>query len=538
MKNTYKIFKKNGSILFMALLLCSFSFLMPAFEGYDENAHYGRVIDAMQRPESQFASDVKINQLVLNYPGPMAYSSGVPPFGNKNTYDVIYANNTEIFLSEIKKYPAHDRSNELSDKKNWQYQHPPLYYLSVGIIANLFEFESLVNAVIVFRIISIIMVIAGLLLARSGLSLLSTNLGFSEHLIQNAFWIFALCFPMFYFEFARVGNDSLTFLLMATAFLFMVKSYYEAASQRSLFLMSTSLMLCLWTKALVIPIIPLAAIFSWYVLNRNCKLKISCDRVVKFLICFIFPVALGFSWYIYLFFKFNHLGIGFEAEALKRAGGLMIGLEKNFDLHGLIRGALVPFGSFIYAGSWSLIRAPIFIYVILGAVYLNIAYDYFNKIRTVDHKIIAIQPVALFCLMYIGMLHHVFVSMALDGLGTTPGWYLYVLTPWIIMAVVVAVRGVGNKKILLYQAVGLLTLFFTFMTSLLIYTGVIIKSESKGMVINETLLGESVGGVIQRLEYVAYPRAAVVLFVMAILCAIMQIFIKENDENNNFNALS
>ena len=87
--------KKFTFLLFSALFFIGLGYilLLPAFEGFDESAHYSRIREIQNSDLSIFNKENYIDQLIVEYNGPMAYTSGSPPFSQENTYDNFFIKN-------------------------------------------------------------------------------------------------------------------------------------------------------------------------------------------------------------------------------------------------------------------------------------------------------------------------------------------------------------------------------------------------------------------------------------------------------------
>jgi len=507
-------------LVFSFLILLSYILIQPPFEGFDENAHYSRVLDASRNIATQFSGPQPFDSRVHDFVGPQAYSSGNPPFSSeKKTYDHFYNRSLEDLIN-VKKYDLTKEVFTPSTKENWQYQHPPLYYLLTGFISRFSSDGNLVKNVVAMRLISILLTVAALFFCYRGLVLLAAKNILNAHLLNSSVGIFALCFPMFFFEFARIGNDALIFLCLGIAFYFSAKAYKSTRPHSNLLWMSLALALGLWTKAVVLPLIPGFAIFVIYCLWISKSHKNYLYLVRDFIWTFLLPIILGLTWYVFLFFKFHDLGLGTEARDLSQSTGLINGLALNFSFVKFIRGLIVPLASFIYAGSWSLVRAPLTIYFFLSAIHGALLISYITSlIRSSDREFL-LMPIILISLLYAGLAYHVLVSMALSGLGTSGGWYLYVLTPWILMAITVATEKIPRYLLIIIQVSGLLVSIFLFAANTLIYSGFITKGDDKSMKLINVSWLEIYQATNIRLEFVSYPQIAYLIFFIGCLLAI------------------
>lgn len=504
------------------LFLGAYVFLQPAFEGFDENPHYSRTLDASSDMHTQFSGKRNFRSDVLNYPGPEAYASGDFPFSTDKTYDRFYLLSPES-MAQIKQYQLDAHNNGLAVRDNWQYQHPPLYYILAGAFNRVFHFETMVVNLVALRMFSVMLSVLALILSCKGLSLLQDKLGMESSTINKALGMFVLCFPMFYFEFARLGNDALVFFCLSASFYFSVRAYKFPRPQSSLLCMATGLMLGLWTKAIVLPLLPVFAIFTLYCLWQSEIGKRRFWIVRDFVWTYVLPVASGLGWYVFSYLKFNDIGLGSEARDLGQTTGLVQGLIANFDFSNFVRGLAVPLVTFIYAGSWSLIRAPLGLYVLMSLIYGILAVRYALNLLKSPRSLIAWMPLGLFLFLYAGLAYHVLVSMALSGLGTSGGWYLYVLTPWLLLALCLGLDKMPGLFVKSCQWIGLGISVCVFTVNMLIYAGFVSKDNLKGMRFIGELWPDMTNGLLHRLGYVSYPEVAICLFVTATILTMINL---------------
>ncbi len=214
--------------------------VLPVFEGYDENAHYSRIqAEAFAIPgtRAHFMSTE-----VSDYPrhGPMsprwiyarafnqsyreAIKTGKPPRVMEKFKTLDYTDYRSFFSTptradEYKKLyrkqagvPAYTAATGV----NWQYQHPPLYYVLMGKALKTVGDAPLVPRLAVLRILSYLLAFTGFAI---GLFATLRHLEIRRHpaagvvAILGAFYPFVM--PMYFEEFARLGNDSLCALMFS-----------------------------------------------------------------------------------------------------------------------------------------------------------------------------------------------------------------------------------------------------------------------------------------------------------------------------------
>ncbi len=213
--------------------------MLPAFEGYDETAHYSRLeAEAFAPPGTPNAF---ISKDVENYyrHGPMsprwifardfnnayhaALKNGTPfDLAAQEKKENGYTDYRDFFakpplvndyarLYRVQPAPA---SFTASQTANWQYQHPPFYYVLFSKVLRAAQDQPLLQRLLILRILSYLTAFAGFAI---GLFATLRHLELRNNRAARA--IAALCafypfvMPVYFDEFARLGNDSLCALL-------------------------------------------------------------------------------------------------------------------------------------------------------------------------------------------------------------------------------------------------------------------------------------------------------------------------------------
>lgn len=236
-------------LLLAAVLLTGLGriLLLPPYEGYDENAHYARLqAEAFAAPgvPAYFMSTE-----VMDYPahGPMsprwifarafnpAYREAVKtgkPMQVMETFKTLhFADYRDFFTGkgQPQEYKSLYREKPgvadytPSTGVNWQYQHPQLYYVLFGQALKTVADTPLIPRLAVLRILSYLLAFAGF-----AITLFATwkHLEIRKHpaaqiiALFGAFYPFVM--PMYFEEFARLGNDSLCALLFAAIWALML----------------------------------------------------------------------------------------------------------------------------------------------------------------------------------------------------------------------------------------------------------------------------------------------------------------------------
>ena len=229
-------------LLLSAILLTGLGriLMLPPYEGYDENAHYARVqAEAFAAPgvPTYFMSTE-----VMDYPvhGPMsprwifarafnqAYREAVKtgkPMQVMDTFKTLrFIDYRDFFTGKNLQPEYKSRYREQpgvadyapSTGVNWQYQHPQLYYVLFGQALKTVADAPLIQRLAVLRILSYLLAFGGFAIA-----LFATwkHLEIRKHpaartvALYSAFYPFVM--PMYFEEFARLGNDSLCALMFS-----------------------------------------------------------------------------------------------------------------------------------------------------------------------------------------------------------------------------------------------------------------------------------------------------------------------------------
>lgn len=236
-------------LLLAAILLAGLGriLLLPPYEGYDENAHYARLqAEAFAAPgvPAYFMSTE-----VMDYPahGPMsprwifarafnpayreAVKTGRPMQVMEMFKTLHFTDYRDFFTGKGLQQEYKSRYREKpgvadyapSTGVNWQYQHPQLYYVLFGQALKTVAEAPLIPRLAVLRILSYLLAFAAF-----AITLFATwkHLEIRKHpaartvALYSAFYPFVM--PMYFEEFARLGNDSLCALMFAVIWALML----------------------------------------------------------------------------------------------------------------------------------------------------------------------------------------------------------------------------------------------------------------------------------------------------------------------------
>ena len=519
--------KKFTFLLFSALFFVGLGYilLLPAFEGFDESAHYSRIREIQNSDLSIFNKENYIDQLIVEYNGPMSYTSGSPPFSQENTYDNFFTkkNLVDGYIAKYRESSI-ERKFQSSNEINWEIQHPPLYYLLFSKVGLFFDKLPLLSQILFLRVTSYLLSLVGVFLgfmAISNMKKYVSNIKITN--MKRGFLIYPLIFPMFFLEFSRIGNDSLCIFLVGTLFFLMTRWEVNNSCKIKSSLIGIILSLGVITKALFIPII--ASVGFFILLNlrtQNTHIK-ALNLYKNSFFVFLPIISIGGGWYLFKYLMVGDPGFGAEAFQLSKQGGLINGLKEHFDMFVFARGFIVPSVTFLWAGTWSLVRMPFVSYIPLfigGAMILKACIS-LSKEHKLDN--ITIFSISSFLLMCLGLAWHVIINGAMNGIATSPGWYLHILMP--LMAPIVGsayfkiIENRFNSK--LFFSLEIYAFLFQIAAILChaaLFSGFASKGQDKFFVFDKNLF--SLNGLLeayQNLVILSFPTLSLLSFFLGFL---------------------
>jgi hypothetical protein len=512
-------------VLSILLIGLGYIFLLPPFEGFDETAHFSRLLDHYNDLNSN-EKFLDINKAIVDYSGPVPYSSGWPSYDDRNVYYKFFLKKENLarYVKEYRESPF-TPGLEKSTQENWQYQHPPLFYSIFSSLFALVKERSLLTQVNFFRVACFLLAIFSLIICL----FYSARDNKNREKYFFGFLLYPILYPMFFLEFARIGNDSFVLLINSIISAILMLLFLNKDNKILILLLGMLVGFGLLIKAFFLSI---AVSISLFLIFRGADLK----KGIRAFLFFIAPVLLiGLSYYIYKFYINGDLGIGYEALKLSRNEGFIHGLNENFTWAAFFRGLAVPFITFIWTGSWSLVQMPSFLYLpmIIGSIWLVSSYVSIIKATPMDDYNGVI--VLMLTVIYACLIFHLITQISLNGLGTTGGWYIHIMMPWIAPALGFAASSqfVGNKKILLsclliYSFIFHLTAIWFYMT---LYGGCSEKTSTKAFYFNSDFYCiSSVKKIFENLSVLNYPIIST-FFLVAGFLILFKLVYKEFSDN-------
>jgi hypothetical protein len=513
------------ALYLLALLLIGVGYLaiMPVFEGFDETAHFSSMREVADTGKIPTYGRSKLDKGVINYQ-PKASDSLSPPFDGGLTYSKFFSR-PDLVVDYLEMYRLGALPGLFAAGKdlNWEAQHPPLYYILMAPLTVMTERLAFVTQIFWLRFASyflaLVGVTLGLLARRSG--------SYSEDRAAVAgFVLYPIVFPMFFPEFARIGNDSLCLLLAGLlAFLLSLRARDEGNREIAV-LIGITLGFGLLTKAFFVPITAALALYLLVPLFRKAHEERSSDPLTFFWM-FVPALLIGAGWYVFKFVAYGDIIGSDDAIRLAQRGGLVANLRENGSLYGLLRGLNAMMVSWSWAGTWSFARLPPLFHVPLLVLTAWLVVAFALELRGRPLTDSGYLTVWLFGLFGCGLLYHVIEGIAVDGNGNTPGWYLHILIPWAAPAIGLGACSIWRHPYARVALVCLASYAFLFhimelWSHFAFFTGCAAKGSDGYFIYSghAFCLDES-PVLINRLAVLGWPVVAAIAFFGGMICAVL-----------------
>lgn len=450
---------------FTACLLLLAGFLMgigyiailPPFEGFDETAHFSRIIEyATPKSIREQEAPQRISQQVYDYfrQGPMPeagwiqngdmhgndplFSADRPPAEQFWSYSRFFKDPAKVQSYKTWYLEApFSLSYQASNQNNWVKVHPPLYYYSFATVLNLLPPIILKNQLLILRVFSFALAFSGLTIG-----LWASRQHWHRHRSDTADALFMLAalypflMPSFFGGMARLGNDSLCLILFGLLWAFLLQ--HIRAPQQRLPCLSMGILLALGvsTKILMLPIAvsTLGFLLIFNIMGQHGKGR-------PLLYCLTPVLLVGTS----LMIGYGLLKLGLHQieitgtttqtiSSLKNPtsenGDFIAGLVKNLTLAQWLYGMKFMVTQFIYLfNSWSLISAGTWVTALAsGAVAVIAMHSAKSLWQARGQPLIWLLVMILFSL-FGGVLLFLFLSIVRKNDPLIPGHYLHIIAP-------------------------------------------------------------------------------------------------------------
>lgn len=447
-----KIIQYGIIVVFICTSL-AYALMTPAYEGFDETAHYSYISYLAETGRIPDFRSTKIDANVENDQKliPKPYNS-FPPYQNNGgiTYYRFFneMGDTDRSAAYQKLWINGTAETHYQEGTtlNWQGQHPPLYYITMLLPYNLSKDWPTGYKLIFLRVCSLALVWLGMyiwILALRRFTLQETRMFF----LSGAAVI--LFIPSFYFDLARLGNDSLTALLSSLCFYFIVRVYMgNKTDYKYIIYLSITIGLGLLTKMLFVPIMGGCAAFVMITgFRRWVGIR---TLLINLSILILVPLTISGWWYNLFHARYGmYLGSA-EFYTFGTIGKASVNLSLVEYLIEVGRSTTSFIKTFLWCGTWSWLKLPYWYYV----VFIPIPFIVLNNVRCVwkksgeDVRQITIAASLVILALLAGFAHHAATRIAYTGRGSGTGGY-YLFAAWPFLAIIFSYVMSAKNRVLL-----------------------------------------------------------------------------------------
>lgn len=420
--------------------------VLPPFEGFDETAHYSSIREIADSHTLPKYGTSKIAAVVEAYgmqaPLPFMQQHGVmikEPVSYRTFMQDDAAHDT--FAQAFVATPGIPRRFVPGSSLNWQAQHPPLYYLLLAPIMRATDGLSFVMQLMVLRAMSWAMAVVGFAIGIQGMvrymrrcrpqGSAATGCCDAGTQLQCACMTFPMLVPMFFPEFARLGNDALCLLVFGSAWALLLGMIDRAPSVSRAAALGACLGVGLLTKAFFIPV-ALGALgcLAWMASRSRVAGMNRAHALRDIAVAAVIAVVIGGWWYASALTNHGVLSGSHDLITLDQEGGMLAGLKENFAWPHLGRGIAAFLVTAYFAGTWTLARLPEWLYApgLLAIGVLCITALRAPREARVGRLMAVALWITLPMLAALGYYLLVRIAQGTGGHGA-PGWYMNILAP-------------------------------------------------------------------------------------------------------------
>jgi len=436
-------------VLLAGSLLAGLGFcaLLPPFEGFDETAHYSYIAQVAQTgtwPRVNGPMSSELDGYFKVAPTPM-----VAPW----SYHAFFAASPAVRNAGAEAiHGPRDPTRPWRDSPmtNWEGQQPPVYYTLLAPLWLASKGWSLYAQLFLLRAVSYFFAWSALVIVT--ISMAREPLGSETSMIAPGLW--PALFPMWFPEMARLGNDSLTLLLLALAWIPVCRGLRPGRHVAAFALAGALSGLAIVTKAIALPFAGAVGLFlAWRLWSARRDAVLRSTALLQLLVFGLAILAVSGWWFAYSLAVNGSPYVSESAILLAQKGGLLAGLGKNFSLVKTMIVLAEEVRSFAWSGSWSFIFLPRTLEAPLTLLVLVIAGGWIWQTAR-NGRLRGDEAIVLLTLGFfaVGIVWEFLIRVALINEFQLGAWYFHVLLP--LLAPMVAQ---GLDEMVLWRRARLLT---------------------------------------------------------------------------------
>jgi hypothetical protein len=419
--------------------------LLPAWEGFDERAHYSylqQLVDTWTLPRW---GQARISKAVEDYArtAPLPYTSVAPFDANGGlTYRALLLESSREAVSRayalVHEPPSTPRRYQPGVGWNWEVQHPPLYYLILAPVYLATRQLSWAEHLFALRLTSYFM--AWLALAIGVYACATTSRAFggsraSQEAATLGIALWPVLMPAWFPDMARLGNDSLSALILAGVWLISVRALGSELSMGDTLALGAALGAGCLTKAFFLPV-SIGVLGFWSFRARGLPQRRALElHLLKIALVLLVATGIAGWWYVGNWHQ--------SSAALGLHTSFTQALLTKFTVAQWVRGHAAFLTTIAWCGTWSLARPPYVYLAPLAGMVLVVAGAYAAALRRFPVGSVVWLPAWLVTPLTLGLSYEILVRLAWNGEGRgTNGYYLHFLNTALGAAVGL---GLGTK---------------------------------------------------------------------------------------------
>ncbi len=341
--------------------------LLPPYEGFDETGHYSYVAELVDRGR---ITDLRSSPLDATVEADLAglprKYGDFPPFENNGglTYRAFFddlsaaerAAASQGFFSR----PAQGVRFVPGSGTNGMGHHPPLYYALLTVPYRLVRECSPATRLLTLRVCSLLLATGSLWFWWRGLRLLGSDDARRQWLLAGGVVVFI---PSLYYDFARLGNDSLACLVFAATFYLLLRSLTHEQRRLSDFLWLGAALGCgLLTKLFFVPVLAGVVLLTMWFAISTYRLPLTAIAA-RTAMLIVVPLAISSWWFILCYVRYGMFFARQDAYAFTAltplAGDQLTAAGYAFQF---CRAWAAFWAMFFWCGTWSMVHPPLWHY--------------------------------------------------------------------------------------------------------------------------------------------------------------------------------
>ena len=513
-----------------ASLLVGNALVLPPCEGFDENAHFSYIsvlADTGEIPD--FRSTPVDGRLARERRGlPIPYGAASPFDRNGGTtYAVFWRLPQSERMASLERWwrpPPHSARYEPDKTPNWQGQHPPLYYALMAVPYRLTSHWSPGNQLTALRLSSVALAWAGVLFWLATLRRVES--ASARRTVLGA-GLVVLWLPSCWYDLGRLGNDSLTCLVMSAVFYFLVCGARQGwYGWRDTCGLASALTVGLWTKGFFVPVWAASVLFVLWGCTRNSRLS-RIAGIGRVAIIVLVPAVAIMPWLLWCLHRY---GTPFPTVDLYRFAERGRPPEADIGVWRstweMLRKLVGSARTFLWCGTWSWVKRPLWTYGLMAPLLLTACAGLFSRQSWRDRETGQLRMAACVIVagLVAGFVH--FYSRCIYWTGSAiggEGYYYFVA--WLAVGTLLAGGAIpASGNTLRWLTPCALAAAWVFEISghwllFQLYAGVAQKMEPHGYASGTIWpTPDNLELVLGRLDQLTWSRAGMIAYAIAALC--------------------